>query len=775
MIVYRARFQLRVWPLAILLLQGLLLPECYGFSPNCSVLYLLNVEPYPYRGAQTAFWDRGFELIPAAHLAAEQINNRSDLLQGRELKIVDIDSEACGVNLITKGVVNVYKELTSRNRECIAGVIGLLCSPVTNIISPIVSHPKTGGFVQIAASTSPVHRMDFYTEDSNLFHIIGSSSVFNEATLSLMKAFNWHRISVVYNGVKFYQRSIAADFKSKVKAEPDIELVTSIPFTNTLSVISKTFDILNEQEARISYWAVDYKQAARLLCEAYNKKFLWPGYVYILEEPKIDKILQMDTSCSGDEIMMALEGVFTLDYRLFVNNDTQLVSGLSYSEYRQEYADRLQRFARSVNDSDGLKVNLYANSLYDQVWSFALAINDSFTFLESNTSIGKVSKLRDALKNKLRKLSFQGATGKIQFGDRQESPSYVDIFQYRNGCEHYIGTYDPFTQNITFDDNFTFTARDLPGDAFETVYYLLPCWLTACILLAQGILFCLITTNFILIIWWRKEREIKATSPILSSLMMIGCYLLLVAPIAMVVYRSEVIKNEGVVKFLCMLKTWVTIGTELIFATLFLRLLRIYRIFCTTPMQVMSDYWEDKYLLIYTLILSSGKVVLLILWNIIDPIHPKLNPTYVYEPDTVPYYMATISCVCNSLSPTVWLFVTKLYSALLFVMVVFLAIQTRHVKNTTYKDTKKVNIFIFVVTVCLAITIPLWIFFIEVDIEIGANVAEWLSLFTIPLACQVCLFLPKTLPVVFRKIKSRTRPPPSMACTVSYLTQIYPV
>ena len=47
----------------------------------CPTLYLLNVEPYPVADATDSEWDRAFELIPAGHLAAEQINNHSDLYQ----------------------------------------------------------------------------------------------------------------------------------------------------------------------------------------------------------------------------------------------------------------------------------------------------------------------------------------------------------------------------------------------------------------------------------------------------------------------------------------------------------------------------------------------------------------------------------------------------------------------------------------------------------------------------------------------------------------------
>ena len=42
-----------------------------------------------YETSSPGVWDRGLDLIPAGHLAVEQINNRSDILQGYELKHVD--------------------------------------------------------------------------------------------------------------------------------------------------------------------------------------------------------------------------------------------------------------------------------------------------------------------------------------------------------------------------------------------------------------------------------------------------------------------------------------------------------------------------------------------------------------------------------------------------------------------------------------------------------------------------------------------------------------
>ena len=88
-------------------------------------------------------------------------------------------------------------------------------------------------------------------------------------------------------------------------------------------------------------------------------------------------------------------------------------------------------------------------------------------------------------------------------------------------------------------------------------------------------------------------------------------------------------------------------------------------------------------------------------------------------------------------------------------MVVVLAIETRHIKNDPYKDTKKVNVFIFLVVIVLAISVPLKNIFDEIQIEVGANMVEWLDYFFLSLLCQVCLFVPKTLPLAVKLISKR--------------------
>jgi len=80
---------------AVVLVLALLFHRVVS-SENETVLYLLNVQPYPDHRT-FAGWDRGLELIPAGHLAIKQINNRSDVLPGFQLELIDIEQKHVGL------------------------------------------------------------------------------------------------------------------------------------------------------------------------------------------------------------------------------------------------------------------------------------------------------------------------------------------------------------------------------------------------------------------------------------------------------------------------------------------------------------------------------------------------------------------------------------------------------------------------------------------------------------------------------------------------------
>ena len=123
----------------------------------------------------------------------------------------------------------------------------------------------------------------------------------------MMRAFDWHNIGIVHGSLGLYSTSIADDFVQKIESDSlpyaEFNLVTRVPISDSYhTTIQNTFDIINAHEVRISYWIVDHKQTAYLLCEAFQRRFLWPGHVFVIHEPLLDEILQTNTSCSQMEL-----------------------------------------------------------------------------------------------------------------------------------------------------------------------------------------------------------------------------------------------------------------------------------------------------------------------------------------------------------------------------------------------------------------------------------------------------------------------------------------
>ena len=735
------------------LLRLFLLADVLRVSANETTLYLLNVVPYP-DARPFAGWDRGFEVTPAGDLAIEQINNKSNLLPGYRLELVDIESEACGISTISTGYVNFYRHLVQPN-SLVVGVVGLFCSTVTAAISPVANHPGID-YIQVAGSTSPLFQN--VTAYPRLYHAISSANIFNRATLRLMDKFSWKRISSIHDNSGVYFLTTADDFASKVNADSTLKLVTRI--STSLSDISDAFASLRDAGARIVYPSLTIPEAANLMCEAYKGGFLWPGYVYIFHEYIFQSLNNSQTTCDERELTEALEGSFLLQYRLHAEPHDTLVSGWTYEEYHENYLMRLAELAEATGMQ--LQNNSYANVLYDEVWAIALALNNSLETLKSlnltltDYGLGQ-SIITDTIANKLESISFQGATGYIEFDSNQEAGSSINIFQVQRGQPVLVGMYNPNENNLTITDlNLLSTV---PADQFEVVYEVLPQWLMVIIFCICGLAYIMTTVILVLFLYWRNEPEIKATSPYLSLAMFAGCYLLYTAIVFETVHRSFVIGFEAFTA-ICNSDIWFGfIGYNLIIGTLFVKLLRINQIF--RVFRKTSKLWSDQFLFLGVLLICSGILIILILWTAIDILHLEERRTYIPSAQP-PYYQSTRRCTSRNLG--IWVITAHAYNGVIILLVMFLAVQTRHIKRCNFKDTKKVNAYIFTVVAINAIAVPLWYIFshTQVEFQVGGHISSVIAYLSIAMLCQLFLFAPKTLPL-FNKHK---------VCTHHYILEL---
>lgn len=717
----------------------------------CHTVYLLNVMPYP-DSDEMAGWDKGFELIPAGHLAAAHINNRSDILGSLKLEIVDIDSEACGRSLVTNGQFGLFENMMST--PCIAGVIGLFCSAVTELVVPLASHSMYG-YTQLSSSTSPLLlNSDF----PYLFRTISSSKVFNLAMIAIMDYFNWSRVSVIYDSMGIYFDSTGNNFATLVDSVNKSLLSTIQILPSSSRDISSIFETVNSVASTIGYYSVTVEESAAIMCEAFKRNQLWrDGHVYVFHERTIVDFLNSDVTCTREEMVTAIDGVFTLQYKLENSQSSGLIAGLSYETYLQEYLKELDKFAKET----GMELeegNEYANTLYDQVWAFALAINKSLDKVRLvngsfEASYEATPKLRDVLTQQLKDVSFNGVSGQIRFGQEQETRTFIDIFQIRNGSAQHIAVFNSDTMNFSFEDGFD--LQGVPDDMPKTVQYLLPLWLGATVLAVQTALLIMLIGNTVLLVYLRKSPEIKSASFFISLIIMAGCYFLCISSVLHAVYSSFYIANANVFLALCYMELWFSInGLNLVIVPLLFRLLRIYHVFAS--FRSTGKHWSDKYLICYIFLLCSVVLILLTVWNAVDPLRFVVSVMYIRPQNSPPYYMAYAHC--SSVLTGLWNVLTYFWVGLLLVAVLLLAIKTRHIKRKNYKDTKKVNVFIFSQSLLLMTFIPLSSILVAVNVLIGAFIFKWLAFFLVAFLCQIFLFVPKIFPVLLPSRKKEQKP-----------------
>ena len=696
-------------------------------------LYLLNVIP-TRDSSPGADWDYGMEISPGAHLAEDEINNRSDFLPGYSLKVIDVGSEACGYTVIVSGLVNLYGYLIDRDLPII-GVTGMLCSSVTNALVPVLDHPQIN-YLTLAGSTSPQHRnLEKYPL---LFHILTSSQIFNEAVLQFMEEFKWSQIALVYDSELPYYLNTGLDFIEKIRNLNGMDFTTTVPIDQRTTE-QDILDPLVRGRARIVFASVTLFEAAKLICGAYKLGLSYPAYLLIIHEDTVENIIALAsyTTCTDEEMRKGTEGHLYLFPRLRqIDSDKVLISGKTYNDFQREYRHRVTSLK--------LEENEYAAVQYDQVWAFALALNLSLEALKGCRTFGNQN-IADTLLNNLANVSFEGAIGTIQFGEERETRNAVKIFRGINGTMVNIGSYLPYEDRVNYNEEGESLLQTIPRDHFDSVYSnKIPLWLGVSILTLCGVSIIFTTVNLILLVYWRRQPAIKASSPWLSMCIFIGCYLLSSAAAAQTIQLSLFHGSvERLFIAVCYTDIWFgSIGLLLIFGTLFVRLLRIYWIF--SRFQKTSHYWNNKYLFLGVMIICLFDATILLLWALVNPVERMILTSYV-QAQPLFYYELFTSCSSQS----VCYVVIFIYCSITMLSVMFLAIQTRHIKYQNYKDTKKLIAFIFSVMFIFSVFLALWNVF---RIPVVSHIIFSVTYLSVAMLCQILIFTPKISPIVLPKV-----------------------
>ena len=426
-------------------------------------------------------------------------------------------------------------------------------------------------------------------------------------------------------------------------------------------------------------------------------------------------------------MLEAVEGVFLLQYRIQTNLNTTLVSGQTYQEYLMELQHRMK----------GAQTNQFANALHDSIWAFALALNN-LTSEELRCYRPEVdnSNTTASVERYLNVIHFSGALGDISFSDR-EVVNHVDIFHIRNGESVYTGNYSPLHENLSIQSQPDF----IPKDDFETNEILLHRAFIVVTYSIVGALMVFTTVVLAFFIYYWNKPSIKASSPILSILIFAGCYVLYFG--CLIAGANDI--NPTLAGSMCLAQVWFNAtGLQLIYSALFMRLLRIYRLFFhifTKPGKI----WSDQAMFALSFIPVLVTVLLMSIWTGVDPIVTGYTTPVFDMTSNPPRYTRNIFCETKKNKVIVWLSVV-LYgvNGITIFGVVVLATLTRNVHLDSFRDTKTVNAVVFSTASSLFIWLPYTVVFTNVlFIPEASYVFNILPYLVVAILCTVFLFVPK--------------------------------
>lgn len=740
--------------LALLLCSATILPGASPLQPNEKVdtgvqqqqhlksLYIAAVFPMKGHGG----WLGGQGCLPAALMALEDVNQRSDLLIGYKLEIDWRDSQ-CNPGLAATVMYDLlYNE---PQKLMLLGGCSIVCSTVAEAA-------KMWNLVVISyGSSSPAlsNRKRFPT----FFRTHPSATIHNPTRIKLFQKFSWSRIAIIQEAEEVFT-STGEDLEARCK-EAHIEIVTRQSFLTDPTDAVKN---LVRQDARIIVGMFYVAAARRVFCEAYKQNVFGKQYVWLLigwYEDGWYTVQDKGHNCTTEQMKEALEGHFTTEALMLNQGNQETISGMSSQQFLERYERAL---AEQNGGLQGYKPEGHQEAplAYDAIWAIALALNKTInTLREYSMSIEDFTytnrKIADEIWSAMNATQFLGVSGFVAFSAKGDRMAWTLIEQMIDGNYVKIGYFDTQTDNLTILNQEKWTDGKPPQDRTIIVRVhrkvSLSLFAGMCAVAFIGVVWAvgLLIFNWI----FRHSRYIQLSHPMCNNIMLIGIILCLVC-VCLLGLDGQFV-SEFRYAHICQARSWfLAIGFTLSFGAMFSKIWRVHRL--TTKSKSESkglsfqrvESWK-LYGMVGGLVLVDA--VILSAWQLVDPMQRHLE-VFPLEPPALSDEDVRIEPAlehCESRNHAIWLGVMYSYKGLLLIFGIFLAYETRSVKIKQLNDSRLVGMSIYNVVVLCLITAP-------VTLVIGSQQDATFAF--VALAIIFCSFLSMALIFVPKIIELVRRP-----------------
>ena len=675
-------------------------------------LCLVALAPYPDSAASPNFrpgWDGGPAVISAARLAAEAINNRTEILEGYRLRLLEGDS---GCNVESKAVVSLAGN--AFHRDCPAvGIVGPACSGAAAIIGGVLAR-EGSNLLQISPSaTSPL--LADSSAYPNTYRVLSSSLEYVGLYSELIHHNTWNSVATLYDANRIIFLSTFHQFRNRINISYSSPVSTSnIPLNDIHTNYKVIFVFAGEELSR------------RILCLAYHfqPSLTYPVYQWIFQDKREYQFWQnvtfsfMDTTytCSRQQMMKATEGIILNIYRLKRDDVlSQTDVGFTLKTFYELYQPLLTQHLREINltRSDyALMAEEWAPVYYDAVWAMAMALHraqsDLMHFENLSLSSYKYGNPRATtlIKEQLELLDFEGLSGRIMFrNDTHDTATIINVYQIKynasteSSSSILVGYCNDSRLEITESAEFVPSSFGMVQESVHPVFTVI---FTVLILLCTG---CVATLHF-LVVKYSDSAPVRAASPRLSQLIFSGCYLILFLAFSLVLITSrwfistiQPLSHEHFIVYgvFCNVAAWnVSAGYTLILSCLLVQLWRIYNIF--NSFRKKQCFLSDESLVCIVAVLLAVNCVIHLAWVLTDPFLATFTTLEMIESyEEHPVILLRFKCVSDSVN--IFDGITIGFNCFISMCLVVLSILNRHIKKKNFKNTSGVNVFVYVFVV----------------------------------------------------------------------------
>ena len=499
-------------------------------------------------------------------------------------------------------------------------------------------------------------------------------------------------------------------------------------------------DIKTMDKGRVilSFAATD--TARDLMCLAYREEMIYPTYQWVFHDRTLSQLKQNTSfiyngqkyDCDEEDMAQAINGIILVQYKIEQDdNDIISLTGQNFSEYCEVYTDELNRC------NDGRYLN-YANTNYDAAWALALALNKTAERVNLTTYRYGQPNITEQIREELFKVSFDGASGPIQFRDQSRSPvTDIKVLQlkYENLAIKEV--------EVAFF-NGTLTVHDMPNafinDTFDNKRVHIHKALGILVILIASVLLCFTGMLHIMNTVWYRYRSIKATSPNISHLIFGDCYLF---GISIIIYsvQQTFSWNEVIYSVLCNTFRWsLILGYTLTFGTVLAKVWRVYRLFKHFRNKSPGYLVSDNALIIFVTLLLLVDIFLCTMWDSTDPfVHEEYIESRI-QINRIPSILIRSTCNCRHFS--LWIGVVGTYKGIIALLLVAFSILNRKIRRRDFQHTKKINILIYSLTMMGGVFFPIYFLLRSNNIHFSFVILCVILSITILMSCLILFLTP---------------------------------